>query len=314
MNSVDSSNGELQNTFVSLSGHMVSSFTEGEVKEKEAVVFRSYLKNSQNISRNVWTKVNLDTLYTDVDDNKIGNDSDFVDGGFKHSVAGWYQVGGSLNSSSSPRAISMMAGLYRNGTRVSESGMVDDTQVSQVNFTDIVYLNGTTDFIELWGYINSTVTNTVLGRNDLTYLTAHLITGQSSGGGTTDIFPTIIAGTINGDGTTVSGAWGTGGYTCSLEETGKYIITFDTPRDSVDYVVNTTSYTGSARCATANNYTKDGFIVWVNEVINDTATTFNQSFSFTVTGVDPVAVGTGGDSVWTEVGDEAVYDLSLIHI
>ena len=59
--------------YTTLSGHMISSITEGEVKEKEAVVFKAGLSANQlGITHSVWAKVKLDTIFTDEEGKKYG--------------------------------------------------------------------------------------------------------------------------------------------------------------------------------------------------------------------------------------------------
>ena len=94
---------ENQTTF---SGHMVSSITEGEVKEKEAVVFRGEMSAEQTIEKVTWTKVNLDTA-------SIDTVNAFVDGKFKPSVAGYYQVNGSVQCVATSNVT--VSGLSKNG-------------------------------------------------------------------------------------------------------------------------------------------------------------------------------------------------------
>ena len=42
---------------------MVSSITEGEVKEKEAVVFKGTISSDQVVTKSNWTKINLEYDY-----------------------------------------------------------------------------------------------------------------------------------------------------------------------------------------------------------------------------------------------------------
>ena len=182
----------------SLSGHMVSSFTEGKVVEKEAVVFRGGISANQTVTSGTWTKVNLDTVYVDSDGNKIGKDSDLVDGKFKPSIAGFYQVNGNVaqGSQTPNQAVQTIASVYRNGTAVSIGSNTKATgghsYVSTIS--DVIYLDPNNkwtdtdgneqvgDYLELWGIV-TTPTAVVDKRINNTFLSAHLITGQSSGGG-----------------------------------------------------------------------------------------------------------------------------------
>ena len=58
-------------------------------------------------------KINLNEAYVDTD-------SALVDGKFKPSVAGWYQVNASVADKCSPRSFQTIAWLYKNGTSVTQ--------------------------------------------------------------------------------------------------------------------------------------------------------------------------------------------------
>jgi hypothetical protein len=170
------------NTF--LSGHMVSSITEGEVKEKEAVVFKGVINSDKTVLNGGWSVVSLDKIYTDENDKSYGKDSDLVDGKFKPSVAGWYQINASINSNGVPPSDQTVVGVRKNGVDVIHgSNTATSTASYSSNCSSIVYLNGTTDELELITYFQgsgtSVISNLALG----TFLTASLITGQSTGGG-----------------------------------------------------------------------------------------------------------------------------------
>ena len=150
----------------------------GEVTEKEAVVVMAKNSADQVISKQVWTQVNLDNVEYDTSNS-------FSGGEFKPSVAGYYQISAVLNSSGS--AIPVQTALCRvlkNGdhalasTNLNMRGGEDDHITS--NISGIVYLDGVNDSITLEAYINSSSPKV---EKEITFLSAHLITGQSTGGG-----------------------------------------------------------------------------------------------------------------------------------
>ena len=120
----------------------------------KTVAFRGELSANQTITTTAWAKVNLDT-------SSIDTDSAFVDGTFKPSVAGYYQVNGSVFSSSTVPSVQTASYIFKNGTlhthgtsvKTSDGTATGQSTVSNVN--DVIYLNGTTDYVELWGFINS---------------------------------------------------------------------------------------------------------------------------------------------------------------
>jgi len=170
-----------------LSAHLISSITEGEVKEKEAVVMRAGLSANQTATKDTWTKVNLNKICIDSTGKKVGNDADLVDGKFKPSVAGYYQVNGTLNQSGSSPTSTYTSVQVRKNNGIEQTGSTVQLDANGVYgslasvLSDVIYLNGEDDFLELFGLIRTTGT-AVFHTN--TNFSAHLITGQSSGGGT----------------------------------------------------------------------------------------------------------------------------------
>lgn len=109
--------------------------------------FSAYPASNQNISNNTWTKINVDTKTFDTNTNF--NTSLYR---FLPTVAGYYQINGTvqLNTSTNP----VGAAIYKNGGEVTyslgafQSGALN----SQACVAALVYLNGSTDYVELFGY------------------------------------------------------------------------------------------------------------------------------------------------------------------
>jgi len=162
----------------SLSGHMVSSFTEGEVKEKEAVVFRADSVTTQSVVAG-FNEINLSEVFN--------TNGEFVSNRYTPKVAGYYQVSASCTVQNTKRAF-VQVDKYASGTgdglacaRGGDTELVslESGRVRQSTLSTIVYMNGTTDSLAMSIYV---ATDTSVNVNSLTYLSAHLITGQSSGG------------------------------------------------------------------------------------------------------------------------------------
>ena len=153
---------------------------EFELTEQKPVVFKATMSTEQTIGGGDTRKVNLDTAGTDTH-------HAFTNGTFKPNVAGWYQVNGSVGSA--VNVDNTEAKLYKNGSRVNatrgSSVFVDEGSYQfskSSNFADVVYLNGTSDYLELRALMYGGVGNPVVTNDTgLTYLSAHLITGQATG-------------------------------------------------------------------------------------------------------------------------------------
>ena len=198
----------------------VTSITEGEVKEKEPVVFRAGLSAEQlGITHSVWAKVKLDTIYTDGEGKKYGEDADLdtVNNRFKPSVAGWYQINAQIQTGSNNGEA--LCALYKNGKEQSLGIHIHtpkpysaESNAQRTNVVDIVYLDGDGDYLELWGRLKGDG-NKFSASKATTYFSAHLITGQSSGtiDDNTVVEPITFktgAGSVNATGTeTVTIEW-----------------------------------------------------------------------------------------------------------
>lgn len=73
---------------------------------------------------------------------------------FQPAVAGYYQINGGINTGGTTSQ--MRAAIYKNGTFYSygSQGVLAASTVS-----DVVYLNGSSDYVELWGYSATTANN-----------------------------------------------------------------------------------------------------------------------------------------------------------
>jgi hypothetical protein len=114
-------------------------------------VFFAYMANTQTITAATNTKVNLDTKLFDTASwfNTSTNR-------YTPLVAGYYQVSFGLYGNVDTSTPSIRAYLYKNGTYyVSGSWIYNPSSQSDDVSTGsgLVYLNGSTDYIELYAYI-----------------------------------------------------------------------------------------------------------------------------------------------------------------
>ena len=130
--------------------------------------FYAYTTGSQTISSGVLTKVLLDT-------EKYDTNSNFASSTFTPTVAGYYQINGSIrfDGGSGTRAV---IGIYKNGSAYSFSSDLSYS-MSQVTIlvSTLVYMNGTTDYIDLYGaYTNGSTSAIGVGRAYDTYMNGFL--------------------------------------------------------------------------------------------------------------------------------------------
>ena len=110
---------------------------------------------SQSISSGVWTKVQLNA--ENFDTNSCFDSS--TNYRFTPTVAGYYQVNGHiyLNYTSTP-GVRIGASLYKNGSTYLEYTITNPsaTIYGVATVTSLIYLNGTTDYVELYGLMIAT--------------------------------------------------------------------------------------------------------------------------------------------------------------
>ena len=109
--------------------------------------FSAYMSANQNISSNVSTKITFDTEEFDT-----ANAFDTTNYRFTPQVAGYYQITGTMypNSTTSFTAV-VIAKNGSNIKAIQSTGLNVGPLV-----TALVYMNGSTDYVELYGYITGT--------------------------------------------------------------------------------------------------------------------------------------------------------------
>lgn len=110
---------------------------------------------------------------------------DNATGKFQPSVAGYYHVTGQVTVATAESSSNYYTKIRKNGTTAIASGIINKIDIGASNEGDsstlccIVYLNGTTDFIEITclGSGLGTSTYTIVGGN-YCYFGAHLLGGK----------------------------------------------------------------------------------------------------------------------------------------
>jgi len=135
--------------------------------------FRAYNTAVQNISNATWTKVQLTTELFDTNNN-FDNSTNYR---FTPTVAGYYQFNGQLyaNYTSTP-GVRIGAALYKNGSSYAQNEVTNPsaTLYGTIGISSVIFLNGTTDYVELYGLIYATGPQFYFG-STLTYLDGILV-------------------------------------------------------------------------------------------------------------------------------------------
>ena len=115
--------------------------------------FSASMSATQTITTSTFTKVNFNTEAWDTNSNY-----DTSTYRFTPTVAGYYQVSCSIDAGASTGASRVLASIYKNGSAYRYGvnlGTVAGNSFSSV-CSSIVYMNGSTDYIECYGYIIAT--------------------------------------------------------------------------------------------------------------------------------------------------------------
>jgi hypothetical protein len=113
--------------------------------------FSAYMSSNASFTSGTNTKVTLDTEVFDTA-------NCFSSSRFTPNVAGYYQINGKIRATGT--GIEGSVNIYKNGSQLLLGSYtpLTSTVVFSVVST-IVYLNGSTDYIELYGYASTTAGN-----------------------------------------------------------------------------------------------------------------------------------------------------------
>jgi hypothetical protein len=136
--------------------------------------FSAYLGATQTVSNGVATKLSINTEIFD-----STNAFDTTNFRFQPTVAGYYVVVGRGQGAAATSGTIMNVHIYKNGALL-QTGQpyIPPSGSSSMTATisGVVYLNGTTDYIELWGTNSGSGTNTFSAGAGVTYFQATLAT------------------------------------------------------------------------------------------------------------------------------------------
>jgi hypothetical protein len=135
--------------------------------------FSAGLTSAQTVSNATFTKIQCNSEEFDTA-NCYDNSTNYR---FTPNVAGYYQVNGSVNITSSTNS-EVLCVIYKNGSAakwgvyLTRTALANDA--SSV-VSALIYLNGSTDYIELYGYIAGSGTLQFIAPATRTYFQASLV-------------------------------------------------------------------------------------------------------------------------------------------
>ena len=117
--------------------------------------FSAYLSALQNVTTATFTKVQLNTEEFDTNSN-FDNATNYR---FTPTVAGYYQINGNIAFNATLINGNTLSTIYKNGTRYKD-GVLQGASSGGAAFYSVVsaviYFNGSTDYVELWGLVSGT--------------------------------------------------------------------------------------------------------------------------------------------------------------
>lgn len=138
--------------------------------------FSAYLGSNQTVSNATFTKLQANTKEFDTNSNYDAS----TNYRFTPTVAGYYQVNGGVQFGGYTNYTEMLISIYKNGSEFKRGGYIGistgSTYGQHVNVSALIYMNGSTDYIELYGYINGSIgTPTASSTPPLTYFQASMV-------------------------------------------------------------------------------------------------------------------------------------------
>jgi hypothetical protein len=124
-----------------------------------APAFSAYLSATQNVTSNVYTKVACNTEEFDTNSN-YDNATNYR---FTPTVAGYYQVNARIHQAGN-FITNCDINIYKNGSQFKGGGFISlasgaATSDFGSSLSALIYLNGSTDYIELYGLVTVSVSN-----------------------------------------------------------------------------------------------------------------------------------------------------------
>jgi hypothetical protein len=136
-------------------------------------VFSAYSSGNQTgQSLATWTKAIYDT-------EEFDTANCFSSSRFTPNVAGYYQINAELDMAASGGVSYSLVAIYKNGVEAKRgSGINISSQgESYPNVSALIYMNGTTDYLEIYGYTGGSGSVTWYGNGKVFYFQGFLVRG-----------------------------------------------------------------------------------------------------------------------------------------
>jgi hypothetical protein len=178
LNAIPATAGSVGTTFLADSSVTTAKIAPGAVVQADLATgvagtgpaFSAYCSTAQVIPNATGTKIAINTEIFDTNSN-FDNVTNYR---FTPTVAGYYQVCGGVYYSFSSGA--SQAWIYKNGVLIFASVAPSSVNGFLAPVSGLVYMNGSTDYLELYTYQNSGGNQSLIaGRQDLTYFFGSMV-------------------------------------------------------------------------------------------------------------------------------------------
>jgi hypothetical protein len=121
--------------------------------------FMAYANASQTVTLSTWTKAAINTEETNGDPNSC---FDTTNNRFLPTVAGYYQINGNIRLTAATTITQLFVAIYKNGVEYARGAQMATSFTAgagiQMPISEVIYFNGTSDYVELWGQIQGSGT------------------------------------------------------------------------------------------------------------------------------------------------------------
>lgn len=134
--------------------------------------FSAYQSSTQTLANTTWTKIQLQTEEFDTA-SAFDSATNYR---FTPQVAGYYQVSGAVTTTFLTNNKPVMIKIYKNGSGAKIGSAVGSTSLAyaSASVSALIYLNGSTDYVELFGYQDTGGSQTLDANASSTYFQAFL--------------------------------------------------------------------------------------------------------------------------------------------
>ena len=129
--------------------------------------FKAYADTATSVTGITQTKVTLDAEVFDTNSN-------FSSSRFTPTAAGYYLITGTI-SITATNVIGLLSSIWKNGVAIAYGSSQVRANALRSTVTDIVYLNGSTDYVELYAYHETAGSTNIVASEPETYFSGCLI-------------------------------------------------------------------------------------------------------------------------------------------